>query len=83
MRLALGRGRGEAGPLYFQSGRDSIWTVPVPASCSWSWRSVLYVREFAENVLLHLIGNGSNTAMWLDPWHPVGTLLNFFGGHSN
>ena len=40
---------------------------------------MLYVREFAENVVLHLIGNGSNTAMWLDPWHPVGTLLNILG----
>lgn len=40
---------------------------------------MLYVREFAENVVLHLIGKGSTTAMWLDPWHPVGTLRNLFG----
>lgn len=74
-----GKGSVAGGPLHFQFGRDSIWTVPVPASCSWSWRSVLYVREFAENVVLHLIGKGSTTAMWLDPWHPVGTLRNLFG----
>lgn len=37
------------------------------------------LREHAEKHILHIIGDGRNTKLWLEKWHPEGILIKIFG----
>lgn len=58
-------------------GRD-FWALKIPALCTWSWRAILKGRKEASFMIRHLIGNGQNTRVWLDPWHQRGLLKEWF-----
>ena len=58
-------------------GRD-FWTIPEPQSASWCWRYILRSRAKARLFAFHIIGNGTNTRLWLDRWHPLGVLEDRF-----
>jgi hypothetical protein len=45
----------------------SFWQVPIPQTCSWSWRKIFK------------IGTGSRIFMWYDSWHPAGCLIEKYG----
>lgn len=59
--------------------QNSFWTLKIPNDCSWSWRKLLKLRDKAEPIMKILLGNGNDTWLWLDNWHPCGVLLNTFG----
>ena len=50
-----------------------------PAVCSWYWRKLLKLRHLARNMIQNKIGNGCNTSLWYDNWHPKGPLLEKYG----
>lgn len=51
----------------------------MPADPSWVWRKLLNLRHLVQPFIRHFIGNGENTSMWYDLWHPLGPLLDKFG----
>ena len=57
----------------------SFWAVNPPAVCSWYWRKLLKLRPMARNMIKYRIGNGCNTSLWYDHWHPKGPLLEKYG----
>lgn len=59
--------------------QDSIWTVKAPSDCSWSWRKLIKIRDMMEKHTKVIIGNGLNTWLWLDNWHPKGVLIKQYG----
>lgn len=59
----------------------SLWTRVTPRSVSWCFRSILAVRDAARNFVHYLIGDGSRTLLWHDPWNPEGILYNKLGEH--
>ncbi|GKU97302.1 hypothetical protein SLEP1_g10467 [Rubroshorea leprosula] len=46
---------------------------------SWLWRKILSLRPAARYLIKHMIGNGENTFLWFDFWHPTGPLLEVYG----
>lgn len=61
-------------------GRN-LWNYLAPSDCSWIWKQVLKLRPIAKNHVSYLVGNGSHTSLWFDPWingnliNPSQTLL--------
>ena len=53
--------------------------VKPPQTCSWYWRKLLKLRSMARGLVKHNVGNGKNTYLWHDNWHPLGPLLERFG----
>lgn len=52
----------------------SVWEVKPRPSDSWLWKKMLGVRSsFRENVR-KVIGDGTSSSFWYDPWHPWGIL---------
>ncbi|KAF8388634.1 hypothetical protein HHK36_027311 [Tetracentron sinense] len=65
--------------LWFRSNilwQESIWTIKMRRAPSWCVRSILKVRDLAESLITHQIGDGKQSWLWLDPWHPRGVLAN-------
>ncbi|XP_042518481.1 uncharacterized protein LOC122092205 [Macadamia integrifolia] len=52
---------------WIASHRKSIWV---------DW---IYKRDKVEGVIMHMVGNGRATGVWLDSWHPKGILIKKFG----
>lgn len=46
---------------------------------SWTRRKLMKLRQLAYNLIQHRIGDGKDTWMCLDIWHPCGPLLQQFG----
>ncbi|KAF8412252.1 hypothetical protein HHK36_000212 [Tetracentron sinense] len=59
--------------------KRNFWTLKIPADSSWAWRQILRSRILAKEMISHLIGNGCNTSIWFDPWHPKGILQEAIG----
>jgi hypothetical protein len=57
----------------------SFWYIPIPSSCSWSWRKLLKLRELAKQLISFNIGKVSRVFLWCDNWHPEGCLLEKYG----
>lgn len=51
-----------------------FWSLRVPGDCSWSWRKILGVREYARGSIKHVVEDGQATYLWTDDWHPLGPL---------
>ncbi|XP_043694642.1 uncharacterized protein LOC122645400 [Telopea speciosissima] len=54
--------------------RHSIWSLPVPALCSSTFREILHTRDVAVGCVRHLIKDSDGTLVWADPWLPAGPL---------
>jgi len=57
----------------------SFWQVPIPTSCSWSWKKILKLRDLAKQYTRFKVGDGRKVFLWLDQWHPEGYLLDRYG----
>ncbi|GAV75837.1 hypothetical protein CFOL_v3_19313, partial [Cephalotus follicularis] len=56
-----------------------FWAVKISSTSSWCWRNVLRLRECLVRNLLYSIGDGSATALWLDPWINGEALFSRYG----
>ncbi|KAL7616874.1 hypothetical protein Lser_V15G04043 [Lactuca serriola] len=41
---------------------------------SWTWKRFLEIRKIVRPHVVSCVGNGRNTALWHDWWHPIGIL---------
>lgn len=57
----------------------SFWQVPIPHTCSWSWKKILKLKGDAKDFLTFKVGDGSNIFLWFDSWHPAGYLFDWYG----
>ncbi|GLT48179.1 hypothetical protein SLA2020_218200 [Shorea laevis] len=57
----------------------SFWSLKIPGDTSWFWRKILSLRPTTRYLIKHMIGNGENTFLWFDFWHPTGPLLEVYG----
>ncbi|KAI8544609.1 hypothetical protein RHMOL_Rhmol08G0310000 [Rhododendron molle] len=53
--------------------------MKIPTDCSWTFRKLLRLRTVAFPFITKIIGNGESTFLWLDNWHPLGSLFSKFG----
>ena len=53
----------------------SFWDIKILAIASWGWRLILSLRSRALPFIRHLIGNGTSTLLWTDPWMESGCLV--------
>lgn len=56
----------------------SLWEIQPKAQDAWLWKRLLWIRDYYEQFILRIIGNGKATSFWFDPWHPWGRLLKNF-----
>lgn len=61
---------------------ESFFDIKPPSHCSCGWRRILSLHSRVLPNIQHLIGNGSSTSFWLDPWLPCGQLINKFGSRA-
>lgn len=52
----------------------SIWSVPLKNDSRYAWRKLLKVRPVLKPHVIHVIGNGQQSFLWNDPWHPHGVV---------
>jgi hypothetical protein len=57
----------------------SFWQVPIPHTCSWSWKKILKLRRDAKDFLTFRVADGSNIFLWFDSWHPAECLFDWYG----
>ncbi|KAL0293105.1 UNVERIFIED_CONTAM: hypothetical protein Sradi_6957100 [Sesamum radiatum] len=69
--------------------RDSIWVYWIlkyklkdgtlwaanDKDGSWTWKKLLKLRPHIIKGIQYRVGTGTDFKLWLDPWHPDGTLL--------
>lgn len=48
--------------------------MPVPPSASWTIRKIFSLRRMVQPWIGSIIGDGQDTFLWLDNWHPLGLL---------
>ena len=53
---------------YFPDG--NILTATLKRKASYAWRSILHGRDLITKGLTFIVGDGSTTNMWTDPWIP-------------
>lgn len=53
--------------------------MDLPIDSSWTIRKLFKLRSLAQPLIKHKIGNGNDTYVWLDNWHPLGPLYQKFG----
>lgn len=58
---------------------ESFWRIRESSRDSWSWKSLLRLRELAETFVKVTVGNGESTSFWFDNWTPMGPLLKHVG----
>ncbi|GMH30433.1 hypothetical protein Nepgr_032276 [Nepenthes gracilis] len=51
-----------------------IWTLKVPDSAPWSWKKIMNLRPVMCAHTSKIIGDGMDTFVWQDHWHPHGPL---------
>lgn len=52
----------------------NLWYMDPPNDSSWTIRKLFKLRSLGQPLIKHRIGNGNNTFVWLDNWHPLGPL---------
>ncbi|XP_052624830.1 uncharacterized protein LOC128132348 [Lactuca sativa] len=55
-------------------GRRNFWDILQKKSMSWTWKRFLEIRKTVRPHVVSCVGNGRNTALWHDWWHPIGIL---------
>lgn len=53
--------------------------MKVPVSSSWTIKKIFKLRTMVQPWIKCIVGNGSNTFLWWDNWHPVGPLFQRLG----
>nr|GEW45364.1 hypothetical protein [Tanacetum cinerariifolium] len=61
---------------YRLKGR-SFWDIPEKEGSCWVWKKILKIRGLIKDHNFHKIGDGRNTSLWFDNWHPICPLSNF------
>nr|GEY62813.1 hypothetical protein [Tanacetum cinerariifolium] len=61
---------------YRLKGR-SFWDIPKKKGSCWAWKKILKIRGLIKEHIFHKIGDGRNTSLWFDNWHPICPLSNF------
>ena len=56
----------------------SIWDIPLPSDCSWTWRKLLKLQDTIKPFIKHSVGDEKTTFLWFDNWHPIGPLLSHY-----
>ena len=56
----------------------SFWDIPIPKSCSWTWRKILKLQPLIRPLIQHIIGDGADTWLWVDEWLPQGPIIQVF-----
>ncbi|XP_052627637.1 uncharacterized protein LOC128134199 [Lactuca sativa] len=54
------------------NNKNSLWVQK--KSKSWTWKRFLEIRKTVRPHVVSCVGNGRNTALWHDWWHPIGIL---------
>ncbi|XP_031254787.1 uncharacterized protein LOC116112803 [Pistacia vera] len=52
----------------------SFWNIRIAWDASWCWRKLLKMRDQVRNHIRIDLGNGQDTFLWFDNWHPQGPL---------
>ncbi|XP_052622964.1 uncharacterized protein LOC128128149 [Lactuca sativa] len=55
-------------------GSKNFWDILQKKSISWTWKRCLEVRKIVRPHVVSCVGNGRNTSLWHDWWHPIGIL---------
>lgn len=58
---------------------QNLWFMDTPCDASWTVQKVFSLRGLGQPLIKYMIGNGLDTFLWLDNWHPLGPLYNRFG----
>ncbi|GJT92641.1 hypothetical protein Tco_1081486 [Tanacetum coccineum] len=61
---------------YRLKGR-SFWDIPERDGACWAWKKLLKYRGMFREHIFHKIGDGRNTSLWFDKWHPICPLSDF------
>ncbi|XP_058211589.1 uncharacterized protein LOC131323761 [Rhododendron vialii] len=64
--------------MYILKGH-SLWEIPIPNDASWVIRKLLKLRDICQGWIRYCIGDGEDTFLWTDNWHPLGALYKQFG----
>lgn len=56
-----------------------LWTLKCHQNASQSWTKILKLRASIHKFIKSRLGNGQSTFLWIDNWHPVGSLIKRFG----
>lgn len=56
-----------------------LWGVLIPGEASWLMRKLLKLRDLCKDWIRYVIGDGNDTFLWKDNWHPLGALYQRFG----
>ncbi|XP_052625870.1 uncharacterized protein LOC128132904 [Lactuca sativa] len=55
-------------------GKRNFWDILQKKSMSWTWKRFLEIRKIVRPHIVACVGNGRNTSLWHDWWHPLGIL---------
>ena len=55
-------------------GNRNFWDILQKKSMSWTWKRFLEVRKIVRPHIVSCVGNGRNSSLWHDWWHPLGIL---------
>ncbi|XP_052623755.1 uncharacterized protein LOC128129116 [Lactuca sativa] len=53
---------------------DALLAKHIWNSMSWTWKRFLEIRKIVRPHIVSCVGNGRNTSLWHDWWHPIGIL---------
>ncbi|CAH1444041.1 unnamed protein product [Lactuca virosa] len=51
-----------------------FWDIKQKKNMNWTWERILEVRKAIRPHVVSCVGNGMNTSLWHDWWHPIGIL---------
>ena len=57
----------------------SIWDIPIPSDCSWTWQKIIVLREKFRAYSKCSMGNGKNIHLWFDNWLSIGPIAQLMG----
>lgn len=58
----------------------SLWEIEPKQNDSWMWKKLLWTKDQFEPFIKRIIGSGTSTSFWYDPWHPWGILIKRYPG---
>ncbi|XP_076957147.1 uncharacterized protein LOC143632543 [Bidens hawaiensis] len=53
---------------------NNFWDIRAESGASWSWSNILKNRETIRHHCWSTIGDGTQTSVWFDMWHPLSPL---------
>ncbi|XP_023730361.1 uncharacterized protein LOC111878077 [Lactuca sativa] len=55
-------------------GSRNFWDILQKRSMSWTWKRFLEIMKIFRPHVVSCVGNGRNTSLWHDWWHPISIL---------